>query len=194
MDCGSSRCSKNQSTPGTGNLPLQVACRNSSVRPGLMFQPAQGLRKRISLTLPVRRTFCSVSQTDEHLALRFQMYVPALSIKKEHCHLPRMRVLLVSALYRVPRGLTHLFGNPAIRLRLQLRRTRGFASPDFSGFARSENVFDFQSKRNARRFSNRITAQKKEHCHLPKMECFLCRLYRVPRNKTHLFGNPAIPR
>ncbi len=28
----------------------------------------------------------------------------------------------------------HLFGNPAI-----LGRTRGFASPDYSGFARSEN-------------------------------------------------------
>jgi hypothetical protein len=31
---------------------------------------------------------------------------------------------------------THLFGNPAILL----FRTRGFASPDYSGFARSENV------------------------------------------------------
>lgn len=30
----------------------------------------------------------------------------------------------------------HLFGNPAILL----VRTRGFASPDYSGFARSENV------------------------------------------------------
>jgi hypothetical protein len=38
--------------------------------------------------------------------------------------------------------LTHLFGNPAIRLRYQLRRTRGFATPDYSGFARSENVLN----------------------------------------------------
>jgi len=35
-------------------------------------------------------------------------------IKKEHCHLPKMRVLLVSVKCRVPRRLTHLFGNPAI--------------------------------------------------------------------------------
>jgi hypothetical protein len=31
----------------------------------------------------------------------------------------------------------HLFGNPAILF----DRTRGFASPDYSDFARSENVF-----------------------------------------------------
>jgi hypothetical protein len=37
---------------------------------------------------------------------------------------------------------TQLFGNPAIRLRLKFRRTRGFASPDFSGFALSE-IFVF---------------------------------------------------
>jgi hypothetical protein len=36
----------------------------------------------------------------------------------------------------VPRCKTHLFGNPAI---LNLR-TRGFASPDYSGFALSENL------------------------------------------------------
>jgi hypothetical protein len=47
-----------------------------------------------------------------------------------------MRVLLVSVLYRVPGCISHLFGNPAI---LSFR-TRGFASPDCSGFARSENV------------------------------------------------------
>ncbi len=28
-----------------------------------------------------------------------------------------------------------LFGNPAVHLRMSLRRTRGFASPDCSGFA-----------------------------------------------------------
>jgi len=39
--------------------------------------------------------------------------------------------------YRVPGCISHLFGNPAILL----FRTRGFASPDYSGFARSENVF-----------------------------------------------------
>jgi hypothetical protein len=37
----------------------------------------------------------------------------------------------------VPRCITHLFGNPAILN----DRTRGFASPDFSGFALSENLF-----------------------------------------------------
>ena len=36
---------------------------------------------------------------------------------------------------------THLFGNPAILL----VRTRGFASPDCSGFARSENVLKLRS-------------------------------------------------
>ena len=46
------------------------------------------------------------------------------------------RVLLVSVIYRMPRNMTLLFGNPAILL----FRTRGFASPDYSGFARSENV------------------------------------------------------
>jgi hypothetical protein len=35
---------------------------------------------------------------------------------------------------RIPRNLTHLFGNPAV---LKVR-IRGFASPDFSGFALSE--------------------------------------------------------
>jgi len=59
--------------------------------------------------------------------------------KKEHRHLPKMRVLLVSVRYRVPRGKSLLFGNPAILL----FRTRGFASPDCSGFARSENVVLF---------------------------------------------------
>jgi hypothetical protein len=33
--------------------------------------------------------------------------------------------------------MIHLFGNPAI---LKVR-TRGFASPDLSGFARSESIF-----------------------------------------------------
>jgi len=35
--------------------------------------------------------------------------------QKEHCHLPKMRVLPVSVQCRMPGCLTHLFGNPAIR-------------------------------------------------------------------------------
>ena len=54
-----------------------------------------------------------------------------------------MRVLLVSVNYRVPGCISHLFGNPAILL----CRTRGFASPDYSGFARSENVLKLRSNR-----------------------------------------------
>ena len=65
--------------------------------------------------------------------------------KKEHCHLPKMRVLLLSVLYRVPGCISHLFGNPAIRPCKMLRRTRGFASPDFSGFACSENLLNLES-------------------------------------------------
>jgi hypothetical protein len=65
------------------------------------------------------------------------------TIKKEHRHLPKMGVLLLSVPYRMPGCISHLFGNPAIRLCIMLRRTRGFASPDCSGFARSENVVLF---------------------------------------------------
>ena len=72
-----------------------------------------------------------------------ELYNSDGTTKKEHRHLPKMRVLLVSVLYRVPRGKSLLFGNPAIRLCKMLRRTRGFASPDCSGFARSENVVLF---------------------------------------------------
>jgi hypothetical protein len=39
-----------------------------------------------------------------------------VAIKKERSHLPRMRALLVSVTYRVPRRISHLFGNPAILL------------------------------------------------------------------------------
>jgi hypothetical protein len=42
----------------------------------------------------------------------------------------------VSVKYRVPGCVSHLFGNPAILIFW----TRGFASPDYSGFALSENV------------------------------------------------------
>ena len=62
---------------------------------------------------------------------------PAHSIKKEHSHLPKIRVLLGVGNIPGARMHTHLFGN---RLSF-LIRTRGFASPDYSGFARSENVF-----------------------------------------------------
>jgi hypothetical protein len=54
--------------------------------------------------------------------------------------LPKMSAPGVLPNDRVPGCLSHLFGNPAVRLRIELRRTRGFASPDCSGFALSENL------------------------------------------------------
>jgi len=42
---------------------------------------------------------------------------------------------------RDPRAMSHLFGNPAVLS----SRTRGFASPDFSGFALSENFLCLNS-------------------------------------------------
>jgi hypothetical protein len=45
-----------------------------------------------------------------------------------------MSALVAVKQYRLPRCMSHLFGNPAI---LNFR-IRGFASPDYSGFALSE--------------------------------------------------------
>jgi hypothetical protein len=47
--------------------------------------------------------------------MHYQRMTVTHTIKKEHCHLAKMRVLLVSVIYWVPRIHTHLFGNPAIR-------------------------------------------------------------------------------
>jgi hypothetical protein len=89
---------------------------------------------------------------------------------------------------RVPRNITHLFGNPAI---LTLR-TRGFASPDCSGFALSENYADRdQSNGQIVKIHSSLKIDKAPiSC---RRWALLNSLYcRAPRNVSHLFGNPAI--
>ena len=76
-----------------------------------------------------------LEQIDEHLALLNKQ--TTCTFKKKGAHLLPKMSALVSVNIPGAKMQSHLFGNPAI---LKLR-TRGFASPDYSGFARSENVF-----------------------------------------------------
>ena len=66
-----------------------------------------------------------------------------LQIKK-HSTFSRRWVLLEYCLLPEPKMFTHLFGNPAVLN----SRTRGFASPDRSGFALSEIFFTINIYRN----------------------------------------------
>ena len=52
--------------------------------------------------------------------------------------LPKMSAPGVFPIRRGPRWKSHLFGNPAVLPPLRTQWTRGFASPDHSGFALSE--------------------------------------------------------
>ena len=87
---------------------------------------------------------------------------------------------------------THLFGNPAILL----FRTRGFASPDYSGFARSENVLKLRSNRWTPRtalLNKKPAFNKKGALSSSEDESAPC-VGNIPgaRMQSHLFGNPAI--
>ena len=75
-----------------------------------------------------------------------------------------MRVLLVSVKYQVP-GCKSI--SSATRLSFYVR-TRGFASPDYSGFARSENDFLKSLK-----LLNKITARATKNEHSTRNRFFL---------------------
>ncbi len=136
---GALSSSEDESAPCVGNIPVAKKADSSLRQPGYPFIQDPWLCVTRLLWLCPFGERRNLDQIVERLALL--VFNPAHSIKKEHCHLPKMRVLLVSVMCR---GQDAYLISSATRPSF-LFRTRGFASPDYSGFARSENVMKLRS-------------------------------------------------
>jgi hypothetical protein len=106
--------------------------------PAILFKSGSvALRHQITLVLPVRRT-SDCKSISGHCAFESTRLLKTVNKKGA---LTSAKDESAPCVGNIPdaKMLTHLFGNPAVLY----VRTRGFASPDYSGFARSENVYRY---------------------------------------------------
>jgi len=112
------------------------------------------------------------------------------SNKKVLYLLPKMSTHLETSIAGSAMMIAHLFGNPAVLTYW----TRGFASPDYSGFARSEIDLYLINLRLNCACIHLAPSNRKSALSSAEDERFLEFLYVTgPRMMiAHLFGNPAI--